>query len=158
MAWTTPATYATGETMTAAKMNLIRDNLLALKSPPGGVVNITSDLTTNSTTPVDVTGASVTLTVAGTVVLIWFTGAIYADGTGVDVRMRFAVDGSGSSTIMLSDMGNGIGTAQDCSFIFRNLVSAGSRTIKLQWWCGSAGNITLPGTQAVAQFGVFELT
>jgi hypothetical protein len=64
MPWTTPETFTAGQTLTAASMNLISDNLNAL---PRGYVAHVASTTLNQTfsANADVTGMSVSATVAG---------------------------------------------------------------------------------------------
>lgn len=89
MAWTTPKTWAPSEVLASADMNLyIRDNLLALKSPPSAEVYSTTGFTTTSTTFVDV-DASLNLSITTTGGWVLVLGNFNASGTGMTSQWLF---------------------------------------------------------------------
>ncbi len=73
MPWTTPKTWATNDLVTAADLNLhLRDNLAVLKSPPGQIIELTTNFTLTGGW-IDVPGATVTFTPSGGDVYVSFT-------------------------------------------------------------------------------------
>ena len=98
MAWTTPRTWVTGETVTAALMNThIRDNLNFLKTNPQSAFAAASADLTLTTTETDVTGATVSITTsianATYVAICVFDFDITAAGAAIG-QGRLSVDGS----------------------------------------------------------------
>lgn len=96
MAWITPEDFETDEVLAATKLNnQVNGNLLALKSPPTGVVNVEDSSTqaTTSTTFVDVTGASITITTGGGRVLLSLMALCHRAAEG-SVYLTFSVDGT----------------------------------------------------------------
>ncbi|MBC7292627.1 MAG: hypothetical protein H5T84_00730, partial [Thermoleophilia bacterium] len=86
MAWTAPVDFVAGAQLNAEQLNLIQDNLRALKAPPSQQILRSNggSYTTNSTTPVKVDSAnlSITLQTAGGDVLVWFSGAVSLSTVG----------------------------------------------------------------------------
>lgn len=142
--WTTPKTW-TNEALTSSDMNThLRDNLLALKSPPTDsyICNEVSDYATVQTTFVDVDAANLALTITttGGDVLISFHGHIYANG-GI-CSLDVDVDGTRIGT---NDGITNVYTAYHQAVSFTRLLTglaAGTHTFTLQWKT-SAGTATL---------------
>ena len=103
------------------------------------------DVATTSTTLVDFTGASITLTTGANPVLIGFEGLCFHDSVGQATRFNLDVDG----TDILGAVGQDfeVAVASDkynCSFAVLSAdLTAGSHTIKLQWSTISAGTATV---------------
>lgn len=147
MAFTTPATYSTGELMTATKMNLIRDNILALKDPPSDVITLdTTNYTLSSVTwtAIDSTNLSISLDTVGGVIEVGFMGVfnytaggnrngkldIYIDGVAM-----FGDDGVSSVGLTTAPIAPGVG------FVVRKEgLTAGTHVIRIYWKCGNAAD------------------
>lgn len=169
MPWITPKTWATGELVTAADLNThVRDNLDTLKNPPGGIVTLSSNITTNSGSFVDVTGASVTLTPGGGDVFVSFAGTYVRVGNyDGEVMFDVAIVDGGSTT----RVGGTEGIVRDqlnteprhIAFVWwipKAQLTAGAKTIKLQWKVGggSQRDVQLSGASSKAQFTVREVS
>lgn len=157
MVWTTPATWATGETVTAAKMNLhIRDNLNALFTPNYGNGDYTAGAnhTTTSTSfaVVDATNITFSVTSAGGMYWLGFCGQAFGATTGVIPYFDIAVDGTriGDVTIGLC-RGSQSTTAATFTVIAPTVLSAGTRTITLHWRTSSS-TLTLASTNGINWF------
>jgi hypothetical protein len=97
-AWTTPATWAASQLVTASDLNVqMRDNLGYLFARPQ--VRILRDngadytTTSSSFVPVDSTNLKITLTISGSAVLLCFIGVFY-NTTANEVHVDLDVDGS----------------------------------------------------------------
>lgn len=157
MVWTTPASYTTGETVTAAKLNLhIRDNLNALFIPNYGNGDYTSGAnhTTTSTTfaVVDATNITFSVTSAGGMYWLGFCGQVFGSTSAVIPYFDIAVDGTrvGDATIGLC-RGSQSTTAASFTVIAPTVLSAGTRTITLHWRV-STGTGTLVSTNGINWF------
>jgi hypothetical protein len=157
MVWTTPATWSTGETVTAAKMNLhIRDNLNALFTPNYGNGDYTSGAnnTTTSTSfaVVDATNITFNVTSAGGMYWLGFSGQVFGSTGAVIPYFDIAVDGTriGDATIGLARGSLGTG-ATAFTVIAPTVLSAGTRTITLHWRV-SSGTGTLVSTNGINWF------
>lgn len=173
MTWTAPRTWEVSESVNADMLNeQIRDNLLALKSPPSDnyECNEASDYTTINTSfeDVDATNLSLEITTAGDAVMVHFHGNMYhsvptnsnfdvtVDGTrigGDDGLARTRPDVSGV---------NGL-TAVSFTALVTEL-TAGTHTFRLQWKTASgtatllAGAGTAGGCDVHPQFWVREVS
>lgn len=151
--WTQPRTWATGELTTAAQFNQhIRDNLDWLKTPTAGTVTWpTANFTTTSTSFVDVTGLTTTITGNGGGFDVYFTALCTNSSLGATTYFDILVD-----SVSVSALTNGVqgwsqevaGAAVPFGFVYHLAAySAGSHTIKLQARV-SAGTLTVYGTTA----------
>lgn len=157
MAWTAPRTWSTGELVTAAMMNVhVRDNLLALKSPPGGQALISSDVSTTSTTYVDITGASLTVTTTGGAILLEFNATMYADVAGRVVNIRVVIGSNITATLITQVLGTS-SNPEVIHVTYRLVPTAGSNQCRVQWLT-NAGTITLPGASVVGVLIATEST
>ena len=101
MAWTAPKTWQADELLSAADYNThLRDNLNALKNPPGAAIvrDNESVYTTTSTSwvSVDATNLKATITTTGGDVDLYFQGVLSADSASSrHVWFDFRVDGVG---------------------------------------------------------------
>ena len=157
--WTTPRTWAVGELVTAALMNAhVRDNMDWLKTPISASATWSSNFTTTSTTPVDITGATVTLT---------------TNGGGVDVIVLFDAGAGGAATCAFFIVIDGVSYQRIATMswdganvrpiavtihIPASSLSAASHTIKLQAQQNS-GTLTVYGSasgQTTPRFYVIE--
>lgn len=146
--WYAPITWATDDVPTATQFNqFLRDDLLYLLNRPSAVVLRDNGgvYTTTSTSFANIDGAnlSIALSIAGSAVLLGFTGAIYdsANIANAQVMLDFTVDGArvgaagldGLLPVRTSPNATGI-IIENCSFgILVTGLSAGSHTFKVQW-------------------------
>lgn len=162
--FTSPATYTVAETMTAAKMNLIRDNIEYLHTPNGSQVDLTANYTTTSATFVDFSPSiSITLTTTGAPLYIGFDANFdISVGTAgnTPIHVQLVIDGvavgdasNGIAKIMLDDFDH----ENRISFVRRRTgVSAGAHTVKLQWRSNGGNTVRLVGANIDGQFWVSE--
>ncbi len=127
--WTTPRTWATGELVTATLLNEeLRDKFEALRTPPTVTLVTTSNLTTSSTTFVDVsaTQLSLDITTTGADLLVGFFGDLIENSAFLDVSL----DGT-----RIGDTTNGIMRGLNhVSFVLPVTgVSAAAHTLRLSW-------------------------
>ena len=137
MAWTTPKTdWVAGNAVTAALMNNIGENLVALKAPPSAayVVDAGSNYTTTSATfvDVDVTNLALTITTTGGDVMVHFHGVVDHSTTGI---VYLDVDVDGARTAGDDGLAGMAGTDENTVSFTRLIsgLSAGAHTFKLQW-------------------------
>lgn len=150
--WTAPRTWSVGETVTKSIMDThVRNNLEWLKTPPGSAVLLNADVNTTSTSAVDLTGASITLTSAGGAICAHFHAPLHADAAGRQATLQFLFDASPTPWIakqVLDTTSNMVTVA----FGYRwTGASAASHTVKVQWFT-SAGTITLAGATIASGF------
>lgn len=139
MAWTTPKTWTTGETLTASDFNThIQDNLNALKDPPSANydVNEASNYTIASGTfaDVDATDLALAITTNGGDVMVGFHGYVSATGGAPNVVHFDVHESSGGARLGGDDGMIAIATTGDAAFTrLITGLSAGAHTFKLQW-------------------------
>jgi hypothetical protein len=144
MAWTTPKTW-TSEPLTSLDLNThLRDNLEALKDPPGTsyVLNESANYYTTSTSFVDVDGSKLALTIStgGGDVMVHFHGVVAA----ASGRVNFDLDVDGVR--VAGDDGITRLDTITAPVSFTRLISglaAGAHTFRLQWRVSSGGSATL---------------
>lgn len=95
MAWTFPPTVLPGEVISASNFgNIMRDDLLYLLARPSRAVihvpQVTYTTTSSTFTPIDAAQLSITLNLAGSAVMIGFSGM--ARSNVGDVRAAFDVE------------------------------------------------------------------
>ena len=136
MAWTAPKTWVVGEAMTAADINAhLRDNMLALKSPPTSLVKLdeVSDYTTTSTVfvPIDTSRLTLSLiTTGGDVMIVFFANISHATShTQLDIEFDGAMMGGDNGLVRVSGS-NFTLASLTC---LKTGVSAGSHTIRMMW-------------------------
>jgi hypothetical protein len=145
--WTTPATWTTGQLVSASDLNTqVRDNLEYLKErtdAPGFAqytVNETANYTTTSGVFVDVDSTKLALTIVtrGNPVMIGFYGTISSGAADTTINLDVLLDGTRIGT------GNGMIQLRRNSSTFSGLdpvafvhvvptLAPGSHTFKLQW-------------------------
>ncbi|NWF69035.1 MAG: hypothetical protein HXY40_08110 [Chloroflexi bacterium] len=141
--WTTPKNWNVGELLIAADMNThLRDNLDWLKSRPFNSVAVATT-TTTSTSFVQMTGASVSLTSVGGSVLIMASMVVYGSAA-CTITTDFAVDGTrvGHTTnglLALTSAPSNVNATM--VWITPTPPSAGAHTYTV-WWKTSAGTAT----------------
>lgn len=150
--WVAPRTWSAGELVTASIMNAhVRDNLNALKTPAGGynTLNIGADITTTSTSFVDIdaTNLILTFTTGGGDVLIGFVGTFSTSANAnVYLDIHESVAGAryfGDDGLVAAFQTNTANSNYHVSFVVRLTgLSAASHAFKLQWKV-SAGTTTL---------------
>lgn len=153
-AWTSPTTW-TSTLVTVAQFNAqIRDNLNALKSPPSGITNYHgADVSVSSTSfaNVDSNLAQSSLAIAGTEVLVGFSGTCRPSA---DTERRLYFNVSVDGTDYFSDdgflaCGNGAITNSSAMlfpvcFVAWLTVTPGTRTFRLRAKV-NAGSYTIYG-------------
>ncbi len=158
--WITPKTWAVDTILPAADLNLqMRNNFEWLKNPVTGVAAITTDITTSSTTFVDATGLSVTLTTVGDTVLAAVT--MSAGTTTVSAQLTVDLhDGAGrqgGSEGLVSHLTPSSGLESNFSFVYLITgLTPGSNTIKVQWRV-STGTGTIHATNQSATLRIMEI-
>lgn len=160
--WTAPRTWNVGELVTKSIMDShVRNNFDFLRTPPGNIATITSNISTTSTSLADVTGASITITMQGGSVLLWFQGTLSVAAGPVDetVQMAFSIDAVDGAILqrvrLLSTAGAGDYKGVDV-FFRTGVLSAASHTFKLRWRSTAGASITIPGTLAFSRFIAVE--
>lgn len=136
MAWTGPKTWA-GDLLTSSDFNThIRDNLLWLKSPTSDSVTLANAITTTSTSFVDATGLTVTMTTSGGNVVVIFTAmASHSGGSTQHPFFDLVVDGAsqgGTDGITAKSSTGTVGDNVSFVWVVTGLSSA-SHTFKIQW-------------------------
>lgn len=151
MAWTTPYTFVSGDPLTAAQLNVMQDNLNALKAPPTDTYSAdeASDWTTSSTsfTAIDGTDLSLSITTTGGDIWVHFHGNIIS-GAAANVYFQLVLDGTGvvgddGHIAVYSDRTAAPGRPVSFSRLITG-VSAATHTILINWKT-SASTATLFG-------------
>lgn len=132
MAWTAPRTWSTGELVTATMMNThVRDNLLALKTPPAASVATFSATSTTSTTFVDYLDVTITFNTEGGAVMAFLSTSLQA-ASNEHAILCFNVDGVDQTPLAREYIDSS--AVYRGAFIHQRLVlAAGSHTIKARW-------------------------
>lgn len=136
--WTTPRTWATGEIVTAALANeQWRDNVDYLKARP---LLIVKDLdgtvaSTSSTSFVDLTGASGSITTTGSSRLALSLSAVATASGANRSYWTMLVDGvnQGDATYGMTHGMGGSGGNQPSALFITAALSDGAHTVKIQW-------------------------
>lgn len=160
--WTSPRTWATGDLATAAMLNQhLRDNLDWLKTPTAGTITWpTANFTTSSTSFVDITGLTTTITSNGGGFDVKFTASCTNSNLGAATYFDIMVDG-----VSISGVANGLqgwsqevaGAAVAISFTWHIAAySAGSHTIKMRARV-SAGTLTIYGSTGGSILGQYHV-
>lgn len=132
MAWTAPITWVDNDLVTAALMNThLRDNLNALKTPPGIITVPNTNFDTSSTSYVDVTNAVVTFTTAGGSILIIFGCTLTCTVVSPIINLALQIDG-GADITMVAQLISSSTQIEQVTFFHRTAISAGSHTIKVR--------------------------
>jgi len=125
-----------------------------------GVINVSgavpnSNFTTSSTTYVDVTCASATITTTGGDVLVWFSGP----GHSATQEAQFTINNNGSDGSQLAVLTAGGQTNLPVSLVYRlAALAAGTYTLQLRAKVTSGGTLTMNfGSSAVGAFVVAEM-
>ena len=151
MAWTAPATW-TATLVTVAQFNeQIRDNMLALKSPPSDNYesNEGADYTSTSTAyaDVDTTDFTLSITTTGGDVVVGFHGLVNLGSAAANsVHFDVTMDGTqigGDDGITADVFINTSGATDTKSMSFTRLVtgvSAGAHTFVLRWKSSTGGS------------------
>lgn len=139
MAWIAPRTYMNGETLDKTIMDAHwRDNLLWLKGRADAIQNgyatASGSVTTTSTTYVDMTSMSVSVTPPGTEVFLF--GIVEAWITGGTGTVQIMANVGGSDVILAGQHYCALADAHNLVPLFAKLtgLTAGAAvTIKLRW-------------------------
>lgn len=146
--WTTPRTYTTGEILTASIFNqYVRDEFDWLKTPTeSGNITWATAFTTTSTSYVDVTGVTTTLTTNGGGLDVWLRFGATSSGASQQVTWKLLVDGVDQT--LLGSWSPDTTTHKPFQFFYHiPALAAGSHTIKVQVkWNGGANTLTMVGT------------
>lgn len=151
-AWVTPATYSAGQLVTAADLNLIRDNLNALKAPPSDQFeDFASTYTISGTTFADVDATNLLLsitTTGGDVEIVAFGAFTTNNDMNVNeyVALDVLCDGArlGDTTTGMHRATAGVARLGSLCFRFNKTgLAAGAHTFKLQAKETTAAVVTL---------------
>lgn len=113
-----------------------------------GFAKVTSDVTTTSTSFVDVTGLSVTLTTTGGDLVAFFTFGASNSTTGRENDFRILLDGTSYQGTSMRCGAKDL--AQSGGIVIRFTgVAAGSHTVKIQWQVSNGTGQIRPVTGAV---------
>lgn len=135
----TPETWATNEIVKAPKLNRhLRDDMQYLKTPPFTSYTLPAIISTTSTSFVEVTGATVTVTSSGGNMWIAACGESDNSATGNTNTFDLAIDGTrqGHATTGLTTIvACGIQYADNVNLIFFTTTppSAGAHTYSVYW-------------------------
>lgn len=157
MAWTAPITWTDNQLVTAALMNqYVKDNLLALKAPPGAIASSGTNFDTTSTSYVDVTNLSAPLSTAGGGVLVVFSCTLTCTVVTPVISLALQIDG-GADVILATQFIGSTSQLEQTSFVYRIQPSAGLHTFKVRMKVnGSTGrmaNATSPAMLYVCEIG-----
>lgn len=142
MTYTAPKTW-TAEPLTSADMNtFIRDNQIALKDPPTDVIDVeeASDLTTTSTSTVDMdaTNLKLSITTTGGDVLVGFSGSFNLSSVGHFIYLDIYESVGGAD--LFGDDGHIVSTAFTAAKMWHfgfvvciEGLSAGTHEFKMRW-------------------------
>lgn len=135
--WTAPATYVDGVLIDAAELNLVRDNLEYMKARPIARVSDLDGtvLNTSSTSFVDVTGASVSITTSGSSRLLILASGTFTTPASVEtIYVTAVVDGAnvGDSSLGFANNVNNVSIPFSIVYLTTAAVSDGVHTVKLQ--------------------------
>lgn len=161
MAWTTPETYTAGLLMTATKMNLISANLNALKAPASGKVTLTGNVSTTSTSLIDLTGATTgAFTTAGGALIVGFSATLSVAIGPVDESADIIIDIDGATVFQQRVRLTSTGSVADWKPVAMTFasgaLSAGSHTVKIRWKSVGGAQVTLAAATAPAQLFAVE--
>jgi hypothetical protein len=171
MAWTSPATW-TAALVTVSQFNQqIRDNLNALKSPPVATVEPANNYTLSATsfTDVDTNDFKCTVTLAGSVALVWFNGSVQHSDANATINFNVSIDNvdavADDGIICVRPVDFATSQRIPVSFVFRITgITPGTRVFRLRWkTSGATATLYANGGSATGanihtQFGVVELT
>jgi microcystin-dependent protein len=119
------------------------------------MVSATNEVTTTSTTAVDIPSMSMTINGSGLpVTMIANLSGIYFAAASYALYISLVVDGSQASLCVISAAA--AGNKNSCSLTAMQTLSAGSHTIKLQWYLQSAGTAGVSWGFANRSILVFE--
>lgn len=128
-------------------------------TPAIGVTSIdTGNLTTTSTSFVDLAGVTTTITTGAHRVLLGFVGFGSANGASNELVLTFAIDGTavgGDDGLIAA--GGGAGVDRNLCFTFTtDVLAAGSHTFKVQWFVTSGTGTVFASTTAPATIYAIE--
>jgi hypothetical protein len=147
--YTTPRDWSDYELVRAGYLNTdVRDNFLFLKTPPFNNVTINAIVTTTSTSFVELTGATMTVTSQGGRMLIAACGVSSNSSAGATVTFDLAIDGTrvGNATTGLTAQQSPIANYPDnisAVHITDTAPSAGSHTYSVHWKVSSGTGSTI---------------
>jgi hypothetical protein len=154
MSFSDPVTFVANQRFTKAQLRTaLMDNMNALKFPPTALFTATgysSDISTTSTSFVDVDATNLALTIVTTGngaagnadIMIGFCGTLYSS-TSIRIYLRCLVDGvtiDADDGLLVSE-GSGV---RPVSFMrLHPNIAAGSHTVKLSWKTSSGTAVLL---------------
>lgn len=147
--WTPPRTWTVGEAVTKAIMDShLRDNLDFLRTPPSDRDLSNTAVSTTSTSMVDLTGASLSITTQGKNLIAFFSGTVSVAAGPVDEAARFQFDLDGTPSPALQQVRclstAGVADYKPVSFFYVFTgVSAAAHTVKVQWRSVGGAQVTL---------------
>jgi hypothetical protein len=147
--WSSPKNWNVGELLIASDFNAqLRDNMEWLKSRPFNTGTI-STTTTTSTSFVQMTGSSASLSSVGGNVLIIFVGGVSNSGAGNSSSLDLAIDGTrqGDASFGLVSVHAPVANYNDmCCMVFMTSTPpiAGSHAYSV-YWKTAAGTLSGAG-------------
>jgi hypothetical protein len=142
--WYPPKTYYAGKKPNYEDLNkYIRDNMLFLKTRPFDTA-ATGNISTSSTTFVEATNTSLTLTTYGGDILYWVTGQSWNAGVGAFNTYDLAVDGvrQGHTTFGTTIITTAAANYSDnlnLIMVTTNPIFAGTHAVSLFWKTSVSG-------------------
>ena len=155
MAWTTPATFTSGQILTAAQMNTnVRDNTNALYGSLRriGYESTSSNITISATSIATATDAftDITWTAEAATYLIVASWATWVGASGYNYY-AYLTDGGNNGIACLGQI-SGADRVGPCTAIYFYTVTAGSKTINMRFTKESGGaNGTVEATAAAGR-------
>lgn len=150
--WTAPRTWNVGELVTKSIMDShLRNNFDFLRTPPGASATLNADLSTTSTSFVDITSATATITTQGGKIMAFFYHTLStASGVNENAFLRLMLDGTAVGATQHVVRANGVSSLADYVPVVLiassgGALAAGSHTIKMQWRSSGGASISLPG-------------
>lgn len=157
--WTPPRSWRHGELVTKELLNThLRDNLDWLKDRPIASAGAITDISTTSTTLVEMTSMSSSLTLNGDRVLAAFTGWFTCDSFPRTLTLAVAVDGVSVGEMAQTNVTTSGNGGTPCHFNVRiSGILAGVRVISIRWRT-SGGTMSQPGATIPRGFYALEAT
>lgn len=157
MAWTTPKTDFGAETLTAAQVNAIGENLEALKDPPQGneLSSLSGSTSSTSYADMDGTNLSKSITITGDTIEVIFVGTFYNNTVGSINYLEVDIDGTAVFECFRESVSTGTAYFPISFSIYVDGLSAGAHTVKMRWRTTS-GTFVWQGGTAITAFSARE--
>mgnify|MGYP001583318534 FL=1 len=126
----------------------------------GRVVRTAGNLTTSSVSLVDLTDASITLTTGARPVHVSFTGSAFNDTAGAVIFFNVDIDGTkllGTEGLYIREISGSYSLSVGLN-VDSAVLTAGSHTIKIQWYVSSGTGLVRASSANPYVFSVHEIT